>query len=75
VLAVGGIWCIRTWLRLHGAGTAVRLACVGLGAFVISHLLALAIGAWPSVLVISAIVAATVWAQADSRGFDFMRDG
>lgn len=53
----------------------MRLACVGLGAFVISHLLALAIGAWPSVLVISAIVAATVWAQADSRGFDFMRDG
>jgi hypothetical protein len=42
------------------------LACVGLGAFVASHLLALAIGAWPAVLLVSAMVAAVAWIQADS---------
>jgi hypothetical protein len=29
--------------------------------------LALAIGAWPSVLVVSAVTAAAAWTQADSR--------
>ena len=67
VLAIGGLWCIRAWLQRHGTRTAVKLACVGFGAFVASHLLALAIGAWPSVLVVSAVVAATVWTQADAR--------
>ena len=67
VLAIGGLWCIRVWLQRHGTRTAVKLACVGFGAFVASHLLALAIGAWPSVLVVSAVVAATVWTQADAR--------
>lgn len=67
VLAVGGLWCIRTWRRRHGTRTAVILGCVGFGAFVISHLLALAIGAWPSVLVVSAVVALVTWTQADAR--------
>jgi hypothetical protein len=67
VLAIGGLWCIRVWLLRHGTRIAVRLACVGFGAFVASHLLGLAIGAWPSVLVVSAVVAATVWTQADAR--------
>jgi hypothetical protein len=43
------------------------LACVGLGAFIASHLLALAIGAWPSVLFVSAALAAVAWTQADAR--------
>jgi hypothetical protein len=34
---------------------------------VVSHLLGLVIGAWPSVLFVSAVVAAVVWAQADAR--------
>jgi len=67
VLTIGGLWCIRVWLQRHGTRTAVKLACVGFGAFVASHLLALAIGAWPSVLVVSAVVAATVWTLADAR--------
>jgi hypothetical protein len=68
VLLLGGLWCIRAWKGRHGTRTAVILACVGFGAFVISHLLALAIGAWPSVLLVSAVVAAMVWMRADSRG-------
>jgi hypothetical protein len=67
VLLVGGMWCVRTWIRRNGAGTAATLACVGLGAFVFSHLLALAIGAWPAVLLTAATMATAAWTQADTR--------
>jgi hypothetical protein len=65
VLAIGGLWCIWAWARRRGTRTAVILACVGLGAFIVSHVLALVIGAWPSVLLVSAVVAAVAWTQAD----------
>jgi hypothetical protein len=67
VLLLGGLWCIQAWARRHGKRTAVMLACVGLGAFIASHLLALAIGAWPAVLFVAAVMAAAAWIQADSR--------
>jgi hypothetical protein len=67
VLAIGGLWCIRAWRRRHGARTAVVLASVGLGAFIVSHLLALAIGAWPSVLIVSVVVATVAWTKADAH--------
>jgi hypothetical protein len=67
VLAIGGLWCIQAWARRRGRRTAVILGCVGFGAFVVSHLLGLLIGAWPSVLFVSAVVAAVVWTQADAR--------
>jgi hypothetical protein len=66
-LLVGGLWCIQTWLRRHGARTAVTLASVGLGALVLSHLLALAIGAWPAVLLVAAAMAAAAWTRADTQ--------
>lgn len=70
VLAAGGLWCIWVWRRRRGARTALVLAGVGLAAFVASHLLALAIGAWPSVLLVAAATGATTWTPADapSRG-------
>jgi hypothetical protein len=67
VLLIGGLWCVRAWRRRHGARTAVTLACVGLAAFVLSHLLALAIGAWPSVLLVAVVMAAAAWTRADTR--------
>ena len=67
VLAIGGLWCIWAWTRRHGVRTASTLACVGLAGFIISHVLALAIGAWPSVLLVSAAVAAVAWTRADSK--------
>jgi hypothetical protein len=67
VLLAGGLWCIQVWARRHGARTAGALACVGLCAFILSHVLALAIGAWPAVLVVAAGTAAAVWARADVR--------
>ncbi len=67
MLALGGLWCIQAWRRRHGTRTAAILASVGLGAFILSHVLALAIGAWPSVLLVSAVVAAVAWREADAH--------
>ena len=67
ILLAGGVWCIREWRRRRGTATAAILAGVGLFAFVASHVLALAIGAWPAVLLVSAAMAAVAWTQADAR--------
>jgi hypothetical protein len=66
VLGIGGLWCIWTWAAQHGRRTATVLGGVGLVAFAISHLLALAIGAWPSVLLSAGAVALSVWCYADA---------
>jgi hypothetical protein len=79
VLLLGGIWCIRVWTLRCGARTAASLAAVAFAAFVLSHLLALAIGAWPSVLIAAAVTATVVWMRADvqptssSTGLAFRR--
>jgi hypothetical protein len=67
VLAIGGLSCIWIWRRRHGARTAATLAGVGFAALVLSHVLALAVGAWPSVLIVAAATAAATWALADAR--------
>lgn len=67
VLAAGGLWCVREWARRNDARTAAELGAVGLAAFALSHVLALAIGAWPSVLLVSAVTAIVVWTRADQR--------
>jgi hypothetical protein len=67
VLLIGGLWCIQAWVRRSGARTAATLACVGFAALVISHVLALAIGAWPSVLFVAAAMAAAAWTRADAQ--------
>jgi hypothetical protein len=66
VLLAGGLWCARAWSARHGQRTAIALSGVTFGAFVGSHLLALAIGAWPAVLASAAFTAAVVWMRADS---------
>jgi hypothetical protein len=70
VLAAGGLYCVRVWHRRHGTSTAVALGGVGLTAFVASHLLARAIGAWPSVLTVAALTGAIVWLRSDSPSSD-----
>jgi hypothetical protein len=67
VMAVLGIGCIAVWLRRDGRSTAVKLTVTGLLAFAISHVLGLVIGAWPSVIVVSAVTAAFCWRLSDSR--------
>ncbi len=70
VLLIGGAWCARVWAQRHGTRTAATLLGVAFGAFVASHLLALAIGAWPSVLLVSAAVALAAWTRADARALE-----
>jgi hypothetical protein len=67
VLAGFGLMCIAIWLERDGRRTAVRLTAVGLGAFVLSHLLALAIGPWPAVLVAAAVTAAACERLSDGH--------
>lgn len=65
VLACCGLFCIAIWLRRDGCRIAVRLTVVGLLAFALSHVLGLAIGAWPAVLVSAAATAAACWRLSD----------
>jgi hypothetical protein len=67
VLAACGIVCIRLWLRRDGSATALRLAVAGLLAFALSHVLALAIGAWPAVLAVAAVTAVLCWRHSDAH--------
>lgn len=67
VMAAFGLSCIYFWLRRDGRGTALRLTLVGLVAFALSHVLGLVIGAWPAVLLVSAVTAWACWRWSDSR--------
>ncbi len=65
VLVLGAGWCARRWREERGTGTAVALVAVYLAAFVASHLLAGALGAWGSVTLVCALVALAAWALGD----------
>jgi hypothetical protein len=66
VLAAFGLTCVWIWLRRDGRRTAGMLTAAGLLAFALSHVLALAIGAWPAVLVAAAATAAVCWRASDA---------
>jgi hypothetical protein len=67
VLAACGLTCVAIWSRRDGRGVTARLTAAGLAAFVISHALGRVIGAWPSVLAVSAVVSALCWRLSDGR--------
>ena len=67
VLLALGLVCVAVWVRRDGRRTATWLTMVGLGAFALSHVLALAIGAWPAVLLVAAVTFAVCWRLSDSR--------
>jgi len=66
-LAGCGIWSARQWNRVGGPGLAVGLGLTYAGAFGASHPLAKRIGAWPSVLAVTAVAACAAAALADRR--------
>jgi hypothetical protein len=70
VLIAGCGWCALRWLRGAGAARTAVLVFVYLGSFVLSHLVADALTAWPSVLLAAAItgIAAYVLADSAARG-------
>jgi hypothetical protein len=66
VLLAGAGWCAVRWREKAGTGRAAGLVGLYLAAFAGSHVLAHAIGAWPSVAVVTAVVAAGSYAVADA---------
>jgi hypothetical protein len=68
ILLVAGLVCLRVWMLRGGPRTATLLTGIGLGVLIASHLLGLAIGAWPAVLVSAAIMGAATWVYADAPG-------
>jgi hypothetical protein len=67
VFALAGAWCARRWWSSLGPGRAVGLVGLYSGAMGGSHPLAKRIGAWPSVAVVSAVVAAASELSARRR--------
>lgn len=65
VFTGAGAWCARSWLRSSGRGVTGVLLGTYLAAFGVSHPLARKIGAWPSVLVVTAVAAVTTFDLAD----------
>lgn len=56
VLVAASVWCCLHWRRAAGAPVAAGLVLLYAAAFAGSHALAGVIGAWPSVLTVSAVV-------------------
>lgn len=67
VLAAAGVFAGRTWLATRGPAATAALSAVYLLGFGASHPLAKKIGAWPSVLTVTAISAGASWALVDRR--------
>lgn len=65
VFTAAGAWSTHRWLRGRGPATAGMLLGTYLAAFGVSHPLARRLGAWPSVLAVSAVAAGASHALAD----------
>lgn len=66
VLLAGLAVCVVRWRRKRGTPVAAGLAAAFVAFFVLSHLLARSIGAWPSVIVVSVAMAVLTWRVADA---------
>jgi hypothetical protein len=67
VLAAAGAYAGRTWLARRGPAVTVALSALYVLGFGASHPLAKRIGAWPSVLAVTAASSAASWALVDRR--------
>ncbi len=67
VLAAGGVYMTKKWVKKSGPLKAGALLGIYLGGFGGSHPLAKKIGAWPAVISVSAVSAAASWKLSDSR--------
>jgi hypothetical protein len=66
VLVALAVPCMRVWTLRRGPRTATALSGVGLAALILSHVVALATGAWPAVLLSAAAMGAAAWVYADA---------
>jgi len=58
LFAAAGAWCARDWYRASGPAAAAGLSALYLAAMGGSHPLAKRIGAWPSVVAVTAVTVA-----------------
>ena len=65
VLAAGAGWCALRWRRSVGMARTVGLVVLYLVAFAGSHILADAVGTWPAVLLVSAVMGLATLVVAD----------
>lgn len=65
VLVAGVAVCWPRWRRSAGTGPAAGLLVGYIAAFALSHVIAGALGAWASVFLVAALVAAACWIVAD----------
>lgn len=65
VLGAAGVLAGRTWLARGGPVTTAALSAIYLGGFGASHPLAKKIGAWPSVLTVTALAAGAAYVASD----------
>lgn len=66
VLVLGVAWCgWRSWSA--GAGRVVAVVVLGAACFVASHVLAGAMGAWPSVALAAVVLGAGAWLLVGRR--------
>lgn len=67
LLGAAGLLAGRTWLAKGGPAVTAGLTALYLGGFGASHPLAKKIGAWPSVLAVTALTAGASKALVDSK--------
>lgn len=67
LLGLAGVFAGRTWLAKRGAGVTVLLSAIYLLGFGASHPLAKKIGAWPSVLAVTAAAAGASYVLVDGQ--------
>ena len=65
VLAAAGAYAGRTWLARRGPAVTAGLSALYVLGFGASHPLARLIGAWPSVLAVTAVATGASWALVD----------
>ena len=68
LFAAAGAWCAREWYRAHGPAAAVGLGAVYVVAMGGSHPLAKRVGAWPSVVAVTAVTVAAAEAVTRAGG-------
>jgi len=66
VLFLGGLACGLRWRLLLGLPRALALVAVFLAGFVLAHPLGHAIGSWPAVIPVAAVVGGVTWRVADA---------
>ena len=67
ILLAAGALAARSWVARGSVGEAASLSAGYLAAFGLSHPLAKKIGAWPSVLTVSAAAAGAAYAVSDRK--------